>query len=419
MSGSPKFSFGRLGQLRQERQAQQRAERERRRREQAERRVARALSVARAAAQERCRALGRHRATVATSDSVDPVGLQAAVDEIAQVEAEVQSASDLDALAATAARLDRAEQRLVELDLAALEQRRTELATALDVLRAQLRRSGPDRSARFDPKGLSECCRLLTELETAAAGPADAASHDLARTARRTVRAHLRTVAQAAAAYEHAMRLASAGEVRLSQRVEELQADASTAGVLVPGLDALRRRVGELRSILDGGRPVEAAKALEEMEPQVDACETEVDDAIDRLATRREMLGLIVEKLPQFGYTAFPESLVESGAGGIGVAAARLDGAEVSVIVHGVGSDERISYLADEQVELSDAGQMLSSSDCDVLQRLAERLNEAVRSAGYEVDGLQWQGHTQPPTGTQVVAPRPSGRPQAQRFHRP
>lgn len=419
MSGSPKFSFGRQGQSRKERQARQRAERERRRREQAARQVAQALTVARAAARQRCTTIGGHRATVAAATGVDPVGLRAAADEIAQAEAEIQSASDLDALTAAAALLDRAEQRLVELDLAALEQRRTELTAALDVLRTQLRRGGPERSARFDPEGLDECLRLLTELEGVGAGPANAAGDELARTARRAVQAHLSTVAQKAAAYEHSVRLASAGEGRLTQRVRELRADADAAGVLVPGLDALQRRTGQLKALLDSGRPVEAAAALEELETETDACETEVDDAIDRLATRREMLGLIAETLPQFGYAVRSGSLVEADAGGIGFAAARRDGEEVSVIVHGAGGDEQISYLADERVRVTDTGRMLSGSDCHVLQRLAERLNHAVRGAGYEVDDLQWEGHTRPPAGGRVPTyPRPEQQKQTWRTHR-
>ncbi|WP_156067512.1 hypothetical protein [Pseudonocardia halophobica] len=203
-----------------------------------------------------------------------------------------------------------------------------------------------------------------------------------------------KSMAEVRAAADHARRMDGLAIQldRLQARHARLLADATAARVVTEDLEILEREIEAVARKLRGG-PLEPVEVLVRgIDARLAEAEQELDTAIDRTVARREMLGAIIEALPELGYSVDPATLAETANGTISVHARRLSGAELTVVVgEGGGADpHRVDYIRPGEVFARSPS--MPARDCSSLQRLADRLNDSLRTSGYLPGKVSWDG---------------------------
>ncbi|WP_345377648.1 hypothetical protein [Pseudonocardia yuanmonensis] len=215
------------------------------------------------------------------------------------------------------------------------------------------------------------------------------------------------------AAADHARRM-DALAVRLDRlqaRHERLVSDATAARVMTEDLEILEREIEAAARTLRGGSTEPAELLVEGIDRRLAEAEHELDAVIDRTVARREMLGSIIEALPELGYAVDPSTLTEAANGAISVHARRLNGAELAVVVgEGSGADpHRVDYIR-PTVGLA-GGPSMSARECSSLQRLADQLNDSLRMSGYLPGKVVWDEDGGGESGSRRPAEVPMQRP--------
>jgi hypothetical protein len=380
MSRSPKYSLARSIAERLERAAEIRAERQRRRREEAERQQRAALAAARDRASGRSALLSARCAALAGETGAD---LSGPATELAMATAAVAAATTLGAVHAEERHLDAVERRLVEARTAAarryagdrVEQARRTLAD----LPAQARE-------RFDRAGTAEVARLLAAVEAA---PSPGRADDLAG----RVGDHLQAVLEARARFEQQHREAGALLEELDSRLRTLVADARSAEVRLRDEERLTSSLELLRTELADERPEEVLRLGRILADRLRAGEEVLDETIDRISERREVLRSLVQAMPGVGFAVVPSSLRESAEGTITVQARRHGGEQLVVRVEDTGEAEhRVLYTTDTMVRDEAASVVGEGSGCSSLVEVIGRLQESARTQGFDMGAVTWDG---------------------------
>jgi hypothetical protein len=413
MSGSPKYSTVRANAARRERLERERREREARRQAEQARRAALALANRQRAARQRLTELTSQCVALRDQPGVAPASVDRLLAAARGLEAEISQATTDDRLAAASKRLA---DLTTERNAVAADRSRRLTADArarLDLLWRGLREPREQDARRFDRDGHDEARRALDRLEAALrAGDLAAFTARFDQAASR-VESHLRQVWTALAEHEERVRAVAARTDELAARRDGLAADARAAGIDQRDLDIALDALALIRSEIAGDRPEAAADLARALTRRLETIERTLDDAIDRLVLRREMLTSVVEMLPGLGFAVVPGSLTETADGSIALHANRRTGDGLTVVVQDDTEQEhRISYLR----PTPGAG-ALTAAGCTSLVALAGELSGSLGRNGFETGELTWDDDPdQPPRpgrAQQAVAedrPRARGR---------
>ncbi|WBB77769.1 AAA family ATPase [Micromonospora sp. WMMD882] len=442
MSGSPKYTIVDSGAARRAQAARERAERERRRREQEDRRREQerhrreqerrrreaALAAARQAARERVRASAGRVAALRRDAST--VGLAEPADRLrSEVEAvgrAVDTATDQAGFAAALRELDRIEQRMAGVRLTVATRVRTAVADRLDALAALLAEVPAAERRRADPAGAQEvealfdaARRRVTTDPTGSAARADTLAARLDRHLTVTYEQRARDEEQRAReeeqrAREEERRAAAVRAVdELAARLEQVAGEARDAGVPL-AQDRARGELAALTAASHAGRYDQVPAGAARLAGVIDALETELDQAVDALVERRELLTSIVGGLADLGFAVDRDSFGESADGGLGLRAYRTDGAGFAVVVQpGPDGRAQVMYTTDAvQDELAE-GQVEAGAACGSLVSMIETIGAAARRDGFVPGEIWWEGDERPPLSGHVPPPSTARRPGA------
>lgn len=217
---------------------------------------------------------------------------------------------------------------------------------------------------------------------------------------REAAEAAAREAARIAAERERALAEAKRREAERARRIDEqigladlryqgLVRDARESGVVATSvLTEAAEAIARVRALRAQGDE-EAAREAPRLAGILDRADGELDAEIDRVTSRRELVGLIAEALPGLGFMVDPGSLIAGGDGSLGIQATRHTGEIVAVVVANDGEGDRVSYLADPTRTGPD-GITLDAPACTFLAQLAETVNEPVRAAGFEAGPVRW-----------------------------
>jgi hypothetical protein len=173
----------------------------------------------------------------------------------------------------------------------------------------------------------------------------------------------------------------------VAARLAALLADATEADVMLQELVLATEALQLIRAELAAGRPVEAVHLATQLAARLADVERELDAAIERISTRREMLGSIVDALPTLGFAVDKESFTERADGSIGIQARRRSGEALAVVVEDAKRDEyRVNYLRGNMT------MVLDRDSCVSLASLAENLTDSVRHNGFDASPVTWEG---------------------------
>lgn len=387
MSGSPKYSTVRANAARRERLERERRQREARRQAEKAKRAAAALAKRRRAAQQRATELAARCHALREAPGVEPARLERLLAATRSVEEAIGEATSDERLAAATRRLAG-----LATERAAVEAERARRLTAdaqarLALLRHSLMEPREQDARRFDRAGHRAAQHELDRLDGLLR------SGDLAGFTARfddaaaQIESHLRQVWTAMEQHEERLRAVAARTDELAARREALAADARAAGIEHRDLDVALDALALIRSEITADQPDDAAELARALTHRLEEIERTLDDAIDRLVLRREMLTSVVEMLPGLGFAVVPGSLTETEDGSIALRADRRTGDRLTVVVQDDAEQEhRISYLRPAAGD----GVQLSTAACTSLVSLAGQLSSSLGRGGFETGELTW-----------------------------
>lgn len=389
MSRSPKYSTVRSSERRRKRLAAERVERERKRRAEQVERAAVAFTNASTAADTRLTALAER--------CTETVGDPAATDEdreqlataVARARRALTAADTLDELAALTRRLEDVERQRVAVVAELLRRGRHNAAQQLASLRAMLGELDPADRTRFDRSAAASLDQAMTKL----AGVLDrgdvAAFDERIEDVRARLREHHVEVTTSAARHAEQHRAARRLIDENAARIAGLVGDAAAADIPFEDLAVAGEVLDEVRTHTAADRPADAVELGNQLLGRLDDVERDLDSAIERLSARREMLGSIVDALPELGFAVDAGSLTHGLDGSVGIQARRIGGEGLMVVVQNDAEEEhRVNYLR----ETASGQPLLDARACSSLVSLAESLNSSIRRAGFDAGEVSWEG---------------------------
>jgi hypothetical protein len=180
-----------------------------------------------------------------------------------------------------------------------------------------------------------------------------------------------------------------------------LAADADIAGVpfdLGPAQDA----VEHLNGLVLRGEAKEATEFGEQLTQRLAVAENDLEESIDRISQRRQLLASIVDVLPSLGMSVERDSLIETTDGTMGIRAQRFNGDHVAVVVQEAGDGQhRIFYHSAAMAEAEASGGDVRNRGCDTLVEFAEQVNGSLSQGGFQAGEVDWDGRDgrRPPVG--------------------
>jgi hypothetical protein len=401
MSKSPKYSRVSSSAQRRLQQERARQQRERAREERRKQRGKEALEKSRGRAERRLEQVSRHRGTLSADDAANPAELRAISSSLGQVGTSIRQATTETAVSAAMRQLDEIDQRLSRAEAEAQQSRQMEAIQRVGQLGKMVAGMEPTARLRFDPAGTAETDRLIGELKALAERGGTAAFSTRADAAVAAVNEHVRTVSEGMTRHADLSRQLTARQADLAGRIADLESDAAAAELTLDDLGLARETAEYIAERLSADDLEDAADLAARLGDRLSALESDLDLAIDRMITRREMLGAIMDALPTLGFAVDPASVIESADGAIGIQATRT-GASLAVVVQDNGADEyRVSYLTDASSGQSPGARELSASACGSLIDIAETVNVSIKEANFAVGEVTWDDDRgdRPPRG--------------------
>ena len=415
MSKSPKYSRVSSSAERRRQQERARQQREREREERRKQREKEALQKARQRADKRLEQVARRQKALGADTAADPAESKAIRSSLDTAGKSIRQATAPGAVSAALRQLDEIDQRISRAEAAAQQSRQLEAAQRLEHLGRRLTEMEPAARQRFDPAGAAETDRLIGELSSLAKRGDTTAFPARADVATAAVDKHVRTVGEGVARHEEQGRELALRHADLAGRVADLESDAAAADVTLGDLRTARETLDYIADTIDADDLEGAANLTGRLGDRLGRLERDLDQAIDRIIARREMLGAIVAALPGLGFTVNPSSKTETADGTIGIQAFRSSGASLAVVVQDNGADEhRVSYVAEAFPGQSPGVREMSPGACDTVVDLAEALGASIGTAGFAVGEVTWDDGPGdlPPSGS--AARRPGTQPTPQ-----
>jgi hypothetical protein len=407
MSGSPKYNAVRSGEQRRRQAERERKERERRRQEKQRKERQAALEKARKAALSRVTEVTRRRAALGPDTAA--TGLTELTDALAAAlrltEKAIRNAPDLDAVAKATNDLDRCERSLVDLRHQIAARQQGAAVERVEAVAQLLADVPAEARAHFDRAGSDEVEELLSRARRQVSSDPNGAVKRCDAAAE-AVREHLDRVLARRAAYE--ARVARATDLLgdAASRLAHLEADATQARTPLPGGVEAGHAITELSAALRRGEVDRVLDALPHAVSQVDRAEQALDELIDRIVERRELLRSIINALPDAGFEVDRNSFHEGPDGALELRAHGGDGQEFAVLVReGTESQTEVLYTTDTMAHAVVAG--TGGQPCPALLEVIDRLNAEARQDGFETGAVRWDDDDQPPPGGAVPLPQP------------
>jgi len=402
MSKSPKYNRVGNGERRRQRLERQRQEREQRRREEEARQAKARLNAARTEALSRLAGVEASCTALAAEADMPRDGVQPLLAELRRLRAAVNAASGAADVNTALRGLSDVEERRAAAEAVLMQQRVDDADAQLDVVRGLISSLDAADRRRFDEAGATEVDAQIEELAAAlAAGNTEGFAARATRVQNRVLD-HRGAVAAAAAQHAETLRNAQDALARLRARHSGLTADARGAKVRLEELDLAAQAIEVVSVEIAADRPTEALAVARKLATRMDGVERDLDQTIDRLTARREMLSSVVEALPGLGFTVDTRSLVEEDDGSIAIQARRLSGEPLAVVVQdGLDDVHRINYLLETSVGVLDGS--LDGSACTNLAGLARELNSHIESDGFQPGQVTWDDQARPPSGGKMI----------------
>ncbi|BCJ74591.1 hypothetical protein CS0771_41350 [Catellatospora sp. IY07-71] len=197
----------------------------------------------------------------------------------------------------------------------------------------------------------------------------------------------------------------------LQARLTVLENDAAAARVHLSGGSDTQRLLVRLRADLAADRLDRIGAEAAGAQRALDTAETTLDEQIDRIVARRELVRALAASMPSTGYVIDLSSLDEDQAGTISLRARALDGDVLAVVVQDEdgGGGHRMVYSNAEMLHQSDAG-VVEGGTCTDLVEVITVLNRSVEQAGFEAGGVRWDdgGHVRPDERRAEQRPAPA-----------
>jgi hypothetical protein len=393
-----------LGDQRRQEEARQRVLREQHRSEVAQRRSAQALAEAKAEARRRLEPITQrfsgYRAKASDAGIPVPADL---TEQVAALPRAIADATERQAVVRLARTMATLNYTIAEREGRIAADRLQMIGARLDAVEASMTVVPADTRLRLDRQGHEEAVELLRRARSLA--PTDpAAALQRAEAAATVIREHL-SVVIARKSEEDEKEDRARSLIREAQaRLDRLDVDARAAGLPAPSRSEADQELAQQRAALVRGTPALVEAAAPRLSSLITRLEQDLDQAIGRLAARRELMASIVTALPAAGYAVSQDSIVESADGALGLRAFSLAGNGLSVLVQeGTDHAPLVLYGTDElTAEVADG--TAEGRACPPLLEVIEQLGTEIRRAGFVPSDITWDDGNRPPPGHRARA---------------